>query len=124
MFQNITLGVTFYLFPWGIAVFVAGALFTLLLGSSPLPTLVGIGGMPLASWLLHEPIEVTLGLAGLFLLLIFRRLTAPLTPRSRTVSTRELLLNRFLFDRDIRDGKSWITFKPVTPSRIKKKAKE
>ncbi len=114
-----TMGVVAYLFPWGILFFVAGAIFTFLLGSSPLPVLIGLAAVPLASWLLHEPIELTLGLLGLFLLLVFRRLSAPLTARSATVSKRELFLNRFLFDRDIRDGKAWITFKPVTPHRPK-----
>ncbi|MDD5702850.1 MAG: glycerol-3-phosphate acyltransferase [Dehalococcoidales bacterium] len=114
-----TMGVAAYLFPWGILFFIAGALFTLLLGSSPLPVLIGLAAVPLASWLLQEPLELTLGLLGLFLLLVFRRLSAPLTARSATVSKRELFLNRFLFDRDIRDGKAWITFKPVTPHKLK-----
>jgi glycerol-3-phosphate acyltransferase PlsY len=108
-----SLGVAFYLFPWGLCVFVAGAIFTLLIGSSPVPVLVGMAAIPLLSWILHTPIEITLGLTALLVLLIIRRLTAPRTGRSNKVSTRELLLNRFLFDRDIRDGKSWIK-----PTRI------
>jgi glycerol-3-phosphate acyltransferase PlsY len=116
-----TLGVSVFLFPWGFCVFVAGAIFTLLLGSSPLPTLVGIAAMPLAALLLHEPLPLVLGLLGFFLLLIFRRLSAPRTARSGTISTRELLLNRLLFDRDIRDGKAWITLKPITIHKVKKK---
>jgi glycerol-3-phosphate acyltransferase PlsY len=114
-----TLGVAFYLFPWGMWAFVAGAVFTLLIGSSPLPVLVGIAAMPLASWFFHQPLELTLGLSALFLILVIRRITAPRTARSATVSTRELLINRFLFDRDIRDGKAWITFKPVTANKSK-----
>ena len=34
-----TAGVAFYLFPWGLVAFVVGAIFTLVLGSSPLPVL-------------------------------------------------------------------------------------
>ena len=119
-----TLGVNIFLFPFGIIVFVAGAIFTLLVGSSPLPTLIGVAAFPIASAIRHEPLTLTLGLTALFLLLIFRRLSAPLTERSKTVSTRELMLNRFLFDRDIRDGKAWITLKPVTMSKLKKPKKE
>jgi glycerol-3-phosphate acyltransferase PlsY len=119
-----TIGVAAYLFPWGLWVFAAGAVFTLLLGSSPLPVLIGLAAMPLASWLFNEPLTLTLGLIGLFLLLVFRRLSAPLTERSKSVSKRELLLNRFLFDRDIRNGKAWITLKPVTLHKQKQKRKE
>jgi glycerol-3-phosphate acyltransferase PlsY len=115
-----TLGVIFYIFPFGICVFIAGAIFTLLLGSSPLPVLVGVAAFPVASWLRHEPLTLTLGLLGFFLLLIFRRLSAPLTPISKTIGKRELFLNRLLFDRDIRDGKAWISIKPVKVSRSKK----
>jgi acyl phosphate:glycerol-3-phosphate acyltransferase len=119
-----TLGVTAYLFPWGIWVFAAGAVFTLLLGSSPLPVLIGIAALPLASWLRHEPAALTLGLLALFLLLVFRRLSAPRTDKSNQVSTRELLLNRFLFDRDIRDGKAWITIKPIKVGKPKGQEKD
>jgi glycerol-3-phosphate acyltransferase PlsY len=116
-----SLGVAFLLFPWGIPIFVAVVVFTLVRGSSPLPVLIGMMALPLASWLLQEPLTVTLGLTGLLLLLVIRRITAPRNGRSTTVSNRELLLNRFLFDRDIRDGKSWI--KPTkieqTPPRRK-----
>ncbi len=119
-----TLGVICYLFPFGIWVFIAGAVFTLLVGTSPLPTLVGVAAFPVASWLYHEPLPLTLGLIGYFLLLIFRRISAPLTERSRLVSKRELFLNRLLYDRDIRDGKAWITFNPITVSKLKQKQKE
>jgi glycerol-3-phosphate acyltransferase PlsY len=119
-----TLGVAIFLFPVGVFVFIAGAIFTLLLGSSPLPVLVGVAAFPIASAALHEPLTLTLGLTALFLLLIFRRLSAPRTERSKLVSTRELMLNRFLFDRDIRDGKAWITLKPVNIIKKNKSKKE
>jgi glycerol-3-phosphate acyltransferase PlsY len=118
-----TIGVEAYLFPFGILIFVSGAIFTLLLGSSPLPTLVGIGAIPLASWLRGEPLALSLGTLALFLVLIFRRLSAPLTARSRTIGKKELFLNRLLFDRDIRDGKAWITVKPLVPHKSKKSEK-
>jgi glycerol-3-phosphate acyltransferase PlsY len=118
-----TIGVAFMLMPWGIWVFISGAIFTLLLGSSPLPVLVGIGALPLAAWLRHENPEITLGFLALFVLMIVRRLTAPRTERSKQVSTRELLLNRLLFDRDIRDGKEWVKIQPVTVSKLRKHKK-
>jgi acyl phosphate:glycerol-3-phosphate acyltransferase len=109
-----TMGVAFYLFPWGLVAFVAGAVFTLVLGSSPLPVLVGLIALPLASWFLRgqlhlqEPLTLTLGLLAFLLLVIIRRISAPRTARSASIRNRELLFNRFFFDRDIRDGKSWI----------------
>ncbi len=119
-----TLGVAFMLMPWGIWVLLAGLLFTLLLGSSPLPALVTLGLLPLASWARHEPLAITLGLLALFLLLVLRRLTAPKTAGAESISTRELLLNRLLLDRDIRGTKTWLTIKPVTLKILKKPKKE
>jgi glycerol-3-phosphate acyltransferase PlsY len=116
-----TLGVACYLFPLGIWAFVAAAIFTLLLGSSPLPVLVGMVAFPIASWLYDEPLALTLGLTGYLLILIFRRLSAPLTSKSRPVSRIQMLLNRLLFDRDTRDEKAWITFNPVTWKKLRRK---
>jgi glycerol-3-phosphate acyltransferase PlsY len=118
----VTLGVSVFLFPFGFWVFVGGAIFTLLIGSSPLPTLIGIAAMPVAAWLLGEPLTLVSGLLAYFILLIFRRLSAPLTERSAGVSFGKLMLNRFLFDRDIRDGKTWITPKSNLIHNPKKKS--
>ncbi len=119
-----TIGVALYLFPWGIWFFAGGAVFTLVLGSSPLPVLVGIVAMPIASWGLDQPVEITLGLAAFCVVLLVRRLTAPRTHNSTPVSMRELLINRLLFDRDSRNGKAWITIKPVTLSTLREKRKD
>jgi len=106
-----SLGVCFVIFPWSIVVFVAGAIFTLLVGTSPLPSLIGMAAMPLTAGLLREPREVTLGLVVILLVLIFRRLSAPIAESSKSIDKKTLYLNRFLFDRDQRDQKSWISFK-------------
>lgn len=118
-----TIGVAFMLMPWGIWVFVSIAIFTLLIGSSPLPVLLGIGALPLAAWINHEDPVITLSLLALFVMMIVRRLTAPLTDRSKQVKMWELLLNRLLFDRDIRSGKEWVKFQPVKVSKLKKQKK-
>ncbi len=118
-----TIGVAVSLFPWGIWFFIGGAAFTLILGSSPLPVLAGVVAMPLASWALDQPIEITLGLGALCVVLLLRRLTAPRNPNSAKVSMRELLINRLFFDRDSRDGKAWIIIRPVTLSTFKEKRK-
>jgi glycerol-3-phosphate acyltransferase PlsY len=118
-----TIGVAIFLFPWGIWFFVGGAAFTLILGSSPLPVLLGVVALPIASWALNQPTEITLGLAAFCVVLLVRRLTAPRKPESVPVSLRELLINRFLFDRDSREGKAWLSIRPVTLKTFKEKRK-
>jgi hypothetical protein len=116
--------VAIYLFPWGIWFFVGGAAFTLLLGSSPLPVLAGVVAMPIASWALGQPMEITLGMSLLCVMLLVRRLTAPRKPNSKPVNMREFLINRLLFDRDSRNGKDWITIRPVTLKTFRERQKD
>lgn len=108
-----TLGVSFMLMPWLIVIYIVGGVVILIIGNAALLTLICLAAFPVASYLRHEPLFITLGLAALFLIMVIRRLTPPLTERSRLTNLRELMLNRFLFDRDVRDGKAWISFKPV-----------
>ncbi|MBA7494141.1 Glycerol-3-phosphate acyltransferase [subsurface metagenome] len=109
-----TIGVVFLLMPWGIVVILAGALLALLIKTSPLPTLGGIAILPLVSWFfgqplgIEEPLPVTLGFLAIFLVMIIRRLTAPKSADAVSVSKKQLLLNRLLFDRDIRDREAWL----------------
>lgn len=103
-----SLGVIFILMPWGLAVFCAivaiGMLFT---RSTPVPVLAGLTALPLVSWGLEQPFPVTLGFLAMFLIVVIRRLTAP-RPVAVSIGNKQLLLNRLLFDRDIRDRKAWM----------------
>jgi len=73
--------------------------------------------LPLFSWFLSGPLgididarlPVTLGMTAIPVIGILKRLTAPKTPLSESVSPGELIVNRLLFDRDIRDRKTWIS---------------
>lgn len=69
--------------------------------SLPAGMLAGFAATPLASWLLDQPIELTIATAVIFFLISIRRLTANLGNdlRSPRTSIRRILLNRFLFDR-------------------------
>jgi len=107
-----TVGVAFVLFPMGIPSFLIFALITLFVGSSPLPMLLAIASLPLTSLAMGESLSLTIGLSILWLLMVIRRLSAPKTERSKLVSKKQLYINRFLFDRDIRDAKAWIFHKP------------
>ena len=103
-----TMGVVFLLMPWGIVVILAGGSLTLLVKTSPLPVLGGITFLPLVSWWLGEPLPIILGFLAIFLITVIRRLTAPKSADAVSISKKQLLLNRLLFDRDIRDREEWI----------------
>jgi glycerol-3-phosphate acyltransferase PlsY len=69
--------------------------------SLPLGMLLGFAVMPLTAWLLHSPLEITIAMIGVFVLIVIRRLTAGLRADLKTARTsvRSILINRFLFDR-------------------------
>jgi len=119
-----TLGVVFILMPWGVAIFLAILSFTILVKSSPLPVLAGITALPLASWFfgqplgIEEPLPVTLGFLAIFLIIVIRRLTARQTI-AISIGKKQLLLNRLLFDRDIRDKEAWVHRVPPESSSSK-----
>jgi len=97
---------------WALIVFSCIAAFTLVIGSSPLPTLLAVASMPVVSAAFQKPLMLTLGITALWFLLIIRRLTAPKTSDSLIINRRTLFINRLLFDRDIRDGKLWVKRQP------------
>jgi len=74
---------------------------------------------PTAAWFLSRPLGVpdrlpiTLGFLAIFLVVIIRRLTAPRTIFAASVTRGQLLVNRLLFDRDVRDRKAWIQQRPT-----------
>ena len=107
-----SIGVGLYFLPLGLPGFLLLALLTLLIGSSPLPVLAALATLPLSSLALGKPTILTLGLLALFLIMVIRRLAAPRSKRSKNVNNCHLLLNRFLFDRDIRDAKAWVNYHP------------
>jgi glycerol-3-phosphate acyltransferase PlsY len=111
-----TMGVVLILLPWGAALFLAIALIGLLSKDFPLPVLGGLIAIPLASWLSGQPLPIILGFAAMVVILVIRRLTAPRTQLTVTVNGRQLFINRLLFDRDIRDRKTWIHRPPADQS--------
>jgi glycerol-3-phosphate acyltransferase PlsY len=103
-----------WLIPWEIVAFLIPAgVGLLIIHNIPLGTAAGVAAMPLASWIAGEPLAMTLGFLAMFLIMVIRRLTAPKTPVTASVPAGQLLLNRLLFDRDIRDREAWIHRKPV-----------
>ncbi len=116
-----TLGVAFFLplangplVPWPLIISLALAtIFIFGFHNLPVGTAVGMAALPLVSWLAGEPLALTLGFLAMFLLMVIRRLTVPKSSLTASVPTGELVINRLLFDRDIRDKEAWIYRKPA-----------
>ncbi len=77
--------------------------------------------LPLISWFfsqplgIMEPLPVSLAFLMIFLIAMLRRFTAPKSPLSASVSAGELIINRLLFDRDIRNRDEWIHQRQQSP---------
>ncbi|MBI2832337.1 MAG: glycerol-3-phosphate acyltransferase [Chloroflexi bacterium] len=70
--------------------------------------LVGLASLPLTSLALREPLSLALAYIAMFLIAVLRRLTAQRIARIESLSRGQILLNRLLFDREIRDKKAWM----------------
>jgi len=113
------LGVALMLQPWlamaGLVLVFAGLPF----GLMSLTSLLVVAMLPVSVWFLRQPLEVeepftlALGFAAILLVVVIRRLSAPKTSVTESVSPGQLLVNRLLWDRDIRDRKAWVNRKLV-----------
>ena len=85
---------------------------------------------PTAAWFLSQPLgitdrlPITLAFLAIFLITVIRRLTAPRSALAASISYRQLLLNRLLLDRDIRDREAWIHRTPSKASLTKQQEKQ
>jgi glycerol-3-phosphate acyltransferase PlsY len=109
-----SLGVISVLVPW-IGLIILLISYSLApFGQLALGVFLAIICAPTSAWFLGQLLGVsdrliiTLGFLVISLLVVIRRITAPQTAFSASVSRRQLLINRLLFDRDIRDRKTWI----------------
>jgi len=113
-----TLGVVFALTPWLALILVVVAFLFYPFRQLALGTTLSMASLPLCSWFfsqplgIEEPLPVTLGFLAIFLIVLIRRLTAPRTSLSASVPPGQLIINRLLFDRDIRDREAWIKRQP------------
>jgi glycerol-3-phosphate acyltransferase PlsY len=112
-----SLGVITMLSPWlGLIILVLPYLFAPV-RQVAFGVFCALASLPFFSWFLSQPLgieerlPVTLGFIALSLMGLSRRLVAPRTPLSQTIHPAELLINRMLFDRDIRDRKAWLSWK-------------
>lgn len=116
-----TIGVLLILTPWLALILVAFAFLFFPFRQLSLGTTVAMAALPLCSWLLNQPLPVTLGFLAIFLIVLIRRLTAPRTSLSASVTPGQLIINRLLFDRDIRDREAWIKRQPFEPQEKQEK---
>ena len=101
--------------PWPVAVgLTIAALGTFVIRQTPLGVGIAVVSLPLVSWLVGEPFPMTMGYLGMALIMIIRRLALPRREISVSLNWWRILLNRLLFDRDIRDRAVWLS---LTQSR-------
>lgn len=73
----------------------------------PLGVFIIVALFPLVTWGLTGSLPMTLGYLGMFLILAIRRLTARQPVSITSIGKRQMLINRLLFDRDMRDKEAW-----------------
>ena len=101
-----------------------------ILAIASLPILSWFSSVPVIRWLFgqsfgtNQQLPVTLGFLAIFLVAVLRRLIAQRTSVTASVSPGELLVNRLLFDRDIRDREAWIHRLPPEADLSKQQKKQ
>lgn len=75
----------------------------------PLGVFIIVAIFPLVTWGLIGSISITLGYLGMFLIFVIRRLTASQPISVTSISRRQILINRLLYDRDMRDKEAWMS---------------
>jgi glycerol-3-phosphate acyltransferase PlsY len=91
---------------------------TIIIRSSPLPVFFAVASLPLSSWAFHQKTAVIMAYLAMFLVIIIKRLTAQPSAEAASINRGRLLINRLLFDRDIRDRKAWISREPIKPEEL------
>jgi len=109
-----SLGVVLAVSPWLGLVMVVLAYGLAPFKQLALGVLIALFSLPLLAWFASSLFGISdksgalWGFLVLFALVIFRRLTPSRSEIGRDLSLGELIINRMLFDRDIRDRETWI----------------
>lgn len=113
-----SLGVILFLAPkLGLVVLVLAYLFAPF-RQLPLGVTIALVTLPFLSWFLNhplgieEPLAFTLGLIAILLIALAKRLAVRRASIAASLPTWELIINRLLFDRDIRNREAWISRAP------------
>ena len=112
-----SLGVITIMSPWSGLIGAVISYTPLFFRQVALGVFIALVTLPIFSWFLSQPLgiedrlTVTLGFIALSAIGLLKRLVAPRTTLSKSVPSGQLVVNRLLFDRDIRDRKLWISRK-------------
>lgn len=94
---------------WPLIVFFGVAFAVLfIVHRTPVPILIGLLTLPATSAIVHEPFRMTMGYSALVLIIIIKRLTAQPNTEAVKSDMGRVMLNRLLFDRDIKDRNAWV----------------
>jgi len=74
-------------------------LLSLVIGSSPIPTIITFAGLPLISYLFKKPGSIILTLVFIFILLMFTRIAAGIPEIKRSKNPAKVFLRRLIYDR-------------------------
>lgn len=91
---------------------------TVIVRSSPLPVFLAAASLPATYWAFQEELNVIMAFLAVFLVIAIKRMTAQPMRESINISKKQLLLNRLLFDRDIRDRKAWMFQEAIEPQEL------
>jgi len=106
------LGELLVLFPWGVAIVLAGLVVGNLFKSPAVPLFVVVL-MPLVAPMLNGPAVVLWMCIGMTIITIIKRLEANQRPLpAEPVERRKIILRRIFLDRDIQDQQAWIHREP------------
>jgi glycerol-3-phosphate acyltransferase PlsY len=101
--------------PWPMVIGVgAVVVLTIIIRSSAVPVLIGAASLPVTTAIFNDNVAVITAYLAMFLIIVIKRLTAQAVPEDIKTSRSQLILNRLLFDRDIRDKTAWIHRKPIS----------
>lgn len=100
--------------PWPSVIGVAAVVvLTIIIRSSAVPVLLGAASLPVTTWIFDDEVAVIMAYLAMFLILVVKRLTAQAMPEDIKIGKTQLIFNRLLFDRDIRDRTTWMHRKPI-----------
>jgi hypothetical protein len=75
----------------------------------PLGVFIIVAAFPVVGWFFTGSLPLTLGYLAMVGMMVIRRLTAPQPVSITSISRKQVLLNRLLFDRDLREKEAWMS---------------
>ena len=109
---GVSIGVMLLVAPKELAVVGGVSLLGFLAGASAPAMGAGMAATPLASYLFGDPAAVTAGCGIMAFLMFANRLSFDPGAGKSGLPWKGVLLNRFVFDRDVRSNRTWLERRP------------